>query len=55
MQSDTINTIKYNMAQSKLRILISVLYQNAFTSRILDPSPQVALSSHANCLHELKG
>ena len=38
IQSDTINTIKHN--GTKKMFLISVLYQNASTSRILDPSPQ---------------
>ena len=37
-QSETIYKIKHN--GSKWIILISVLYQNAFTSRILEPSSQ---------------
>ena len=43
IQSDTINTIKHN--GTKQMILISVLYQNASTSRILEPSPQGLISS----------
>ena len=38
-----LNTIKHN--DTKLIILIFVLYQNASTSQILEPSPQGLISS----------
>ena len=43
IQSDTINKIKHN--GTKQIILISVLYQNAFTSQILETSPQGLIST----------
>ena len=43
IQADIINTIEHN--GTKQMILISVFYQNAYTSRISEPSQQGLISS----------